>query len=170
MAQVSPCAPLRQCSALLLAAALMAMGSAAQAQQAPQVRIRQLNDFVFNTLGAAPVDTSLAGNLCVYSTATSGRYTITARGSGTNGAFTLANGSNALPYEVQWGSAANLSSGSALSPNVAFATTTTNQSNSNCNQPASLTASLIVILRASAEQSVQAGSYSGTLTLLVAPN
>jgi hypothetical protein len=168
MAQVPPCAPLRQCSVLLLlAAAVLATGTPARGQQ---VRIRQFNDFVFGTLGSAPVDTSLADSICIYSTAVGGRYTVTARGSGNNGAFTLASGSSTLPYEVQWASAANQSSGSALSPNVAFATTTTNQTNANCNQPASLTASLIVMLRASAEQSVQAGSYSGTLTLLVAPN
>ena len=32
------------------------------------------------------------------------------------------------------------------------------------------TATLIVVLRASAHQSARAGAYSGTLTLLVAPN
>lgn len=167
MAQVPPCAPLRRRSALLLAAAMMATGTAAHGQQ---VRIRQLNDFVFNTLGAAPVDTSLADNLCIYSTAASGRYTITARGSGSSNAFTLASGSNTLPYEVQWASSANQSSGTVLSPGVAFATTTTNRTDSTCNQAASLNTTLIVVLRASAQQSARAGSYSGTLTLLIAPN
>jgi len=167
MAQDSPCAPLRRRSALLLAAALMASGTAAHGQQ---VRIRQLNDFPFNTLGATPVDVSLADNLCVYSTATSGRYTITARGSGSGNAFTLASGGNTLAYEVQWAAAANQSSGSVLSPGVALAATTTNRTDSTCNQAASLTATLIVVLRASAHQSARAGAYSGTLTLLVAPN
>lgn len=167
MARKTPCASLRLRYTLLFAGAVLACGADAAAQQ---VRIRQLADIAFNTVSATPVDQSRADNLCIYSAAASGRYTITARGSGSSNAFTLASGGNALPYEVQWASSANQSSGTTLSPNVALAATTTNRNNSNCNQPASLTATLIVVLRASAQQSVQAGTYSGTLTLLVAPN
>jgi len=167
MAQVSPCAPLRRgCALLLLAAGLLA-GSGASAQQ---VRIRQLNDFAFGTIGVAPVDQVLTDNLCVYSTAVSGRYTITARGSGSGSAFTLASGGNTLPYEVQWAFASGQSSGSVLSPGVAVAGTTTNRTDSTCGLTGSLTASLIVVLRTAAQQSGKAGTYSGTLTLLVAPN
>ena len=167
MAQVSPCAPLRLRCSLLLMPALLAMGTAAAAQQ---VRVRQLNDVLFGTIGAAPADQTRTDNLCIYSTATSGRYTITARGSGASNAFTLASGSNTLPYEVQWASAANQTSGTQLTTNVPLAATTTNRTDSTCNQAASLTATLIVVLRSSAQQSAVAGSYSGTLTLLVAPN
>ena len=167
MALGSPCAALRLRYTLLLAAAVLARGTDAAAQQ---VRIRQLNDVTFNTVSAAPVDQSQADNLCIYSTTATGRYTITARGSGSGNAFTLSSGSNLLPFEVQWAASANQSSGTALSPNVALTATTTNRTNFNCNQTASLTASLIVVLRAGAQQAVQAGTYSGTLTLLVAPN
>lgn len=167
MAQVSPCALLRRGCTLLLLAAGLAGATGASAQQ---VRIRQLNDFAFNTIGAAPVDLSLADNLCIYSTAGSGRYTITARGSGASNAFTLASGSNTLPYEVQWAFASAQSAGSVLRPNVPLAGTTTNRTDSTCSLAASLTASLIVMLRTAVQQSARAGSYSGTLTLIVAPN
>lgn len=166
MAQVSPCAASRlRC--VLLAAAMLATSTSATAQQ---VRIRQLNDIAFGTIGTVPADQSLTDTLCVYSTATSGRYTITARGSGSSNAFTLASGSNTLPYEVQWAFAASQSAGTALSPNVAVAGTTTNRADSTCTLAASQTATLIVVLRTSAQQSASAGTYSGTLTLLVAPN
>jgi hypothetical protein len=134
------------------------------------VRIRQLNDIAFGTIGTAPVDTVLTDNLCVYSTANSGRYTITARGSGTSNAFTLASGSNVLPYEVQWAFASGATGGTALSPNVGLAGATTNRTDSTCNRAASLTATLIVVLRKTAQESARAGSYTGTLTLIIAPN
>jgi len=162
-----PCLPLRRFCALMLLAASLAMPTRATAQQ---VRIRQLTNIAFGTMGAVPADRSLTDNLCVYSTAASGRYTITARGSGSAGAFALASGGNTLAYEVQWASSANQSSGTALSPNVALAATTTNRTDSTCTLAASQTATLIVVLRADTQQSARAGSYSGTLTLVVAPN
>lgn len=167
MADVSPCAYLRAALASLLAAGTVAWGNPAAAQQ---VRIRQLTDIPFGVIGNSPVDTVLTDNLCVYSTATSGRYTITAKGSGASSAFTLASGANVLPYEVQWAFSSGSTSGTALSPNVALVGTTTNRTNSTCNLAASLTATLVVVLRANTQQSAAAGNYTGTLTLIVAPN
>ena len=167
MAHVSPCDLLRPRCAALIAAAVLACATPARAQQ---VRIAQIGDIAFGTLGAAPVDKVLTDNLCVYSTATSGRYTITARGSGTSSAFTLASGANALPYEVQWAFVSGATSGTTLSPNVALAGTTANRANSSCGLAASLTATLIVMLRGTTQQSAMAGNYTGTLTLIVAPN
>ena len=167
MAHILPCAALRLRSGILLVAAGLAWSGSGSAQV---VRIRQLNDFAFGTIAAAPVDRVLTDNLCVYSNAASGRYTITARGSGTGNAFTLASGANTLPYEVQWAFAAGATAGASLSPNVALAGATANGNDVSCNQAASLSATLEVILRATTQQSAPAGTYSGTLTLIVAAN
>jgi hypothetical protein len=167
MAPALPCALLRPAGSWLLAAAALACTSPAAAQR---VRVAQLTDLAFGTIGTAPVDTVLTDNLCVYSTATSGRYTITARGSGSSNSFALASGGNSLPYEVQWAFASGRTSGTALTPNVALAGTTANRLDSTCTLSSSLTATLVVVLRASAQQSARAGAYSGTLTLIVAPN
>lgn len=166
MAHHMSCALLRTCSRVLVTAVALtsAVPSAAQ-----QVRIRQLNDLSFGTLAVAPVDRVMTDNLCVYSTTATGGYTIVARGSGSSSAFTLASGGNVLPYEVQWAFASGQTAGTALSPNVALTGVTSNRSNPTCNG-LSLTASLIVIIRSAAQGAARAGNYTGTLTLLVAPN
>ncbi len=166
MTHASPRAFVRAAGASFIAAATFAAAGPAAAQQA---RIRQLNDIAFGTIGSATVDLVRTDNLCVYSTAASGRYTVTARGSGSSNAFTLVSGSNTLPYEVQWAFASGQASGIMLSPNVALAGTTTNRNSATCGTNR-LTASLIVVLRSNAQQSATAGNYAGTLTLIVAPN
>lgn len=152
---------------LLGAAILFATASGAGAQQ---VRITALTDVAFGTIGNFTADQKLTQNVCIYSTGTSGRYRITASGSGTSGAFTLASGSNTLAYEVQWADAINQTTGDALTAKVALTQQTSAATSSNCAAAPTRTATLITILRATTLGGARAGTYSGTLTLLVAPN
>jgi hypothetical protein len=94
---------------------------------------------------------------------------VQATGSGSGGAFTLASGSASLAYEVQWSQVSGQTSGTQLSPNVALTGQVSSATQPSCNSGPSTSASLIVILRSAQLSAAAAGSYSGTLTLLVAP-
>lgn len=133
-----------------------------------QARITGLSDVSFGTIANFTSDQSIAQNVCIYSS--TDRYSVTARGSGTGNAFTLASGSNRLAYEVQWASTSGQTSGTALSPNVALTGQTSfTFLGTTCFFGIFRTASLITILRASTLSTATAGSYSGTLTLVIAP-
>lgn len=139
--------------------------------QAQNVRVTDLADVAFGTIANFNSDLTNSQSICAYSSATNRRYSVTARGSGAGGAFTLASGSRTLAYEVQWSSSADQTSGTPLSPNVALTGQTSSAVFlSNCFFNYTATASLITILRASAVSSATAGSYSGTLTVMLAPN
>jgi hypothetical protein len=150
-------------AALALALGLI-MAAPAHAQQ---VRITQLGDFAFGPL-ATTADQTLSDSLCVYVGSLAGRYTVTAAGSGSSNSFALSSGGNTLPYEVQWAFSGGQTSGTPLTARTALAGTSFNFIDSSCTL--FTTASLIVILRGSQTQAAVAGTYTGTLTLLVAPN
>jgi hypothetical protein len=145
----------------------LALPTAAQAQQ---VRISRLTDVGFGTITALETDQRLTRNVCVYSSAAAGRYSITARGSGAANAFTIASGTQTIPYEVQWAQTSGQTVGTALSTGVALAGQTSAALNSGCTVAPTRTATLIVILRGTSLASATAGTYSGVLTLVVAPN
>jgi hypothetical protein len=146
---------------------ILSLPSTAQAQQ---VRISRLTDVLFGTITALETDRQLTRNVCVYSSAAGGRYSITARGNGTGNAFTIASGTQTLAYEVQWAQISGQTSGTALTTGVALTGQTSAAINSGCTLAPTRTATLIVILRGNSLASATAGSYSGVLTLVVAPN
>lgn len=149
----------------LLALAFACLPTAqASAQQA---RITNLSDIDFGDVGGALSDVSDAQNLCVYASGAS--YSITATGSGNGGAFVLRNGSRTLPYQVQWGFGSGMTSGLALQPGQPRNGDITGLSNLFCYFGWGSSASLIVTLRSSDIGTAAAGNYSGTLTLMVAP-
>jgi hypothetical protein len=129
-------------------------------------RITGLSDVAFGTINNLGVDSVRAQDVCAYSDSFLGLYRVTATGSGTGGAFTLQAGSRQLPYDVQWSGSEGRTSGSGLTAGVAsgwffsFA-------NQTCTGGEN--ASLIVVLRATDLQSATAGSYSGVLTIMLAP-
>lgn len=149
---------------LIIGTLVMTAGSTAASAQA---RVNNLSDVAFGTLGQVAADRSSAQSLCVYSG--SQRYSVTATGSGTRGAFTLTNGRTQLPYEVQWGFAGDQPAGTALNPGIGLSGTVAFFNNLFCSASIGSSASLIVILRAASIGSAGAGDYTGTLTLLVAP-
>jgi hypothetical protein len=95
---------------------------------------------------------------------------VTATGSGASGAFTLANGATTVAYSVEWSGSSGAASGSALAAGTALTGLATTATNPTCSAGPASSASLIVNLSATDLQSMQAAtSYTGTLTLVVAP-
>jgi hypothetical protein len=153
--------------AALCACGTVVCGSPADAQS-NNVRITGLSDVPLGSLGAAS-DTKLAQNVCAFSgTATKG-YRVTASGSGSGGAFTLANGGSTLGYEVQWNGSSGQSTGSNLGANVALGGFTSAATQQQCNTGPTTSASLIVIVRAAEAASATGGNYAGSLTLVIGP-
>lgn len=162
---------LRRAASIRVAAravALLLLTTAPAAAQ--QARITNLSDVTFGTLSNLAVDTSKSQSVCAYSTGTLKRYHVTATGSGTGGAFTLASSGATLPYEVQWNQSPEQTSGTSLTAGVALTAQTSTATQQTCNSGPATTASLIVLLRAATLTAATAGVYSGTLTIILAPN
>ena len=160
----------RQSGLLVLLGLLAAiLGSAPAYAQSNNVRITKLSDVVFGSIANLGVDAISSQSICVYAHSTSNGYQVTASGSGAGGAFVLTSGASALAYDVLWNQSAGQSSGSQLGPNITLTGQTSAATQQTCNTGPATTASLILVLRASALSSARAGSYSGTLTLLVGP-
>ena len=134
----------------------------------PQLtRISALNDISLGTWsGSGALNGS--DSLCVWTT--TGGYNITASGDGAGGAFTLDDGSGTtLAYTVQWADSAGAGSGSAMTTGNALTGQTAAATSSTCSGGASLDATVLVDIAETALASVTDGSYTGTLTLVVAP-
>lgn len=153
---------------ILLTLLLVAGAGLATPATAQNVRLTKLTDVNFGALTTTANDVWQAQDVCAFVQSLSGRYNIRATGSGTGGAFTLANGSSALPYEVQWNGSAGQTSGTNLTPGVALGGLTAVTVNQSCTLLIASSASLIIMLRAAALSRATAGSYAGTLTLIIA--
>lgn len=149
----------------LLVAGLLTAAPAEAASN--KVRITKLTDVAFGTLANLSVDASRSQNICLFADTDSGRYNITATGTGPGGAFQLSSGGQPLSFAVQWSSASGQSSGTQLSPNVPLTGQVSGATQQTCNNGPATSASLIVVLPSSALSSASAGTYSGTLTLVV---
>ena len=145
----------------------------AQAQAADQVRISRLSDVTFGTIGNFSADYVRAQDICLYSKSPPGNnYRITASGSGAGGGFLLGSGGATLPFEVQWADLPGQTSGTQLvanQPAAAQHSTAGAGDPGDCSKGPITTASLIVILRSATIAAATSGDYTGTLTLLVAP-
>lgn len=155
----------RLCLAIAALAILLWDTSAA----AQSVRITKLTDVAFGAIANLTVDAVRSQSVCAFSNSATKGYNVRANGSGAGGAFTLASGIRTLVYEVQWNGTAGQSSGSSLTPNVARTGFVSIATASNCGSGPANSGSLIVILRAADLSSATAGSYTGTLTLVLAP-
>lgn len=134
-----------------------------------RVQISGLTDVAFTNQDPS-VAASNAQNVCVWSNTSTRGYNVTASGSGASGAFTLANAALTVPYSVEWAASSGAASGTALATGTALTGLTSTATNATCSAGPASTASLIVKIAASNLQSMQAStSYTGTLTLLVAP-
>jgi spore coat protein U-like protein len=132
-----------------------------------KVRITQLSDVAFGTIANLSVNAISSESICVYADTATNGYNVTASGTGPGGAFQLSSGSSSLPYNVQWSSTPSQSSGTQLTPNVALHGQTSNATQQSCGNGPATSASLIVVLPSAALSSATAGTYSGTLTLVV---
>jgi hypothetical protein len=134
-----------------------------------RVQISGLSDFTFGTLDPATA-ASTPESVCVWSNTTTKGYSITATGSGASSAFTLSNGTTTLGYGVEWAGTSGQSTGTTLTTNVASSFTSA-AANPSCSSGAAMSASLIVGFTTAQLQAAvgSATAYTGTLTLLVAP-
>ncbi|MBB3472913.1 spore coat protein U domain-containing protein [Sphingomonas sp. BK345] len=148
-------------------AAALSLVAVASPSVAQNVQVNGLSDVSFGSISGFGADLTRSQSICAFSGLLGGRYTVTASGSGTGGAFTLANGAARLPYEVQWSTSAGQTSGTNLAANVPLAGQTMLLS---CPVLQTTNASLIVILRSTALSAATAGSYSGTLTVILSAN
>lgn len=126
------------------------------------IQISNLNDINLGTWSGSGDMTGNDEN-CVWST-TRG-YNLTATGSGAANAFTITDGSNTIAYSVAWDDVDTndqaVTSGDALAGQATDALTT------NCL--GGDTANVTVTVAEADAAAAPAGSYSGTLTLVVAP-
>ncbi|WP_156457495.1 hypothetical protein [Altererythrobacter sp. Root672] len=129
-----------------------------------------LTDVNFGSLSTA-TDQTIRQNVCAYSRQgfTALSYGVRATGNGTGGAFTLANGTRRLAYEVQWADAVNQTTGTQLTANVLSPGYDNSAFFQNCNFQTTGTATLIVIIRATQAAAATAGNYTGTLQITIVP-
>jgi hypothetical protein len=146
---------------------LLAVLAPCQAQ-AQKVHLGAITDVSFGIVGAGTNDIVSRQNVCVASQSANASYMITARGSGAASAFELGSAAGLMPYEVQWASTADQMVGATLIPGVAIGAIDPVRRR-DCNQNPAANSSLIIILRAGSVGSANAGSYAGTLTLIIAP-
>jgi hypothetical protein len=132
-----------------------------------KVRLTSLGDLSFGTVSDLTSDAVQSESVCIYADTASNGYNVTAIGTGAGGAFQLSSGLQSLPFEVQWSNASGRTSGVQLDPNVPLTGQTSGATQQTCNNGPASTASLVVLLPASALSSATAGSYSGTLTLVL---
>ena len=134
-----------------------------------RVQLSGLSDVSF--LNQDPATAALnAQNVCVWSNTTTKGYNVTATGSGTASAFTLGSGALTVPYSVQWSATSGQSSGTALATGTALTGLKSTATSANCSSGVSSSASLIVTMSTANLQTMQAATtYTGTLTLVVAP-
>lgn len=145
-------------------------GSVAISASVPgRVQLSGLSDVSFTNQDPSTA-ASNAQNVCVWSNTSTRGYNVTATGSGTGNAFTLANGAQTVAYNVQWAGSTGQSTGTALASGTALTGLTSTATNAGCTAGPATTASLIVSIPAANLQSMQSSlSYTGTLTLVVAP-
>lgn len=165
----------RGCSHRLPAAPMAAVACALLSLSSPafaaseKVRITGLGDVAFGSIGNLGADSVRSQSLCLYSSSTTNGYNVTAIGTGPGGSFQLSSGSLSLPFEVQWSSSAGQSSGAQVNPNVPLTGQVTTATQQTCGSGPATSASLIVVLRSSTLSSAMAGTYNGSITLLVGP-
>lgn len=134
-----------------------------------RARITGLTDVAFLNQDPAAAASS-AQNVCVWSNTATRRYTVTATGDGSGGAFTLANAALTVPYSVQWSGSSGATSGTALTAGAASAAFTSTATHQACSSGPAASASLIVGITSTDLSTMQAATtYTGVLTLLVTP-
>lgn len=134
-----------------------------------RVQLSGLTDVSFANQDPATAAAN-AQNVCVWSNTSTKGYNVTASGSGTASALTLANGALTVPYTVEWAQTSGQVSGTPLATGAALTGQKSTATNALCASGPSSTASLIVKMSTASLQSMQAATtYSGTLTLVVAP-
>jgi hypothetical protein len=163
--------PARLASAALafFSAAALLFGGFPAAGASNKVRITNLTDVSFGTIANLNVDAIQGQSVCVYADTNTNGYNVTGIGTGPGGAFELSSGAASMPFDVLWNSSAGQISGTQLMPNVPLTGQVSGATHQSCNNGPATTASLVVVLRSVALSSATAGTYNGTVTLLIGP-
>lgn len=132
-----------------------------------RARISNLTDVNFTSVDPSSAVSHTQGP-CVWSNTATRKYTLTASGSGTGGAFTLTDGAIEVPYSVGWAAAAGATTVADLTAGTSTSALTATANNINCT--AGVDSTLKVSIGADDLQDmVAANTYQGTLTLVVTP-
>ena len=132
-----------------------------------KVRISDLSDVNFGFIANLGADAIRSQSVCLYADTNSNGYNVTASGTGPGGAFVLSSGPRAMSYEVQWSNSSAQGSGTQLASNVPLTGQVSGATHQTCSNGPATTASLIILLRSNVLSSATAGTYNGTLTLIV---
>ena len=135
-----------------------------------RVRISGLTD-VDLTNSDPSTDASVAQDVCIWSNTATRGYRVTATGSGAANAFTLSSGAlPVVPYTVEWAGTSGQTTGTALTTGSPLTGLTSSATTSNCSAGPASSASLIVKIGSPDLQVMPATTnFTGTLTLVVAP-
>ena len=135
-----------------------------------RVKISNLSDVDLTNVDPS-IDAAVAQDICVWSNTVTRGYQVTASGSGAANAFTLASGAlPEVPYSVEWANSSGQTSGTPLATGAALTGQTSTATNNNCASGPSSSASLIVKIGSTDLQAMPAATtFTGTLTLVVAP-
>ncbi|MEM7001858.1 MAG: hypothetical protein AAF529_13805 [Pseudomonadota bacterium] len=128
-----------------------------------EVRISNLGDITLDFAGADISDTSPA---CIYRNG-GADYQVTATGDGAANAFTLTDGTNTIAYTVSFDDGA---ADTPMASGTALARTNATGTDDDCVTNGGNNATITVGVAAAAANSLPQAAYTGTLTLLVAPN
>ena len=138
-------------------------------------QISGLSDITLASYILGDGNQSLNTTACVYSSTSGGNYTVLADGSGASNAFTVVDGSaHTIAYSVVWNSAGVGSladSGTTLTAHTTSATlhNAATDSVTCAGSSPGPTAQINVHILGTALDAAPAGTYTGTLTLLVTP-
>ncbi len=150
---------------LFLCAALWSVASArADDHLGETVVINKLDDLNFGSWSGTGNITRVSRH-CVASTASGNLFSITLTGNGPGGSFTLASGPGSLPYRV-WYRDRPGQAWQEASPGVTIFNLVGRNNPNNCRGQRQR---VRVRFMANDLAAATAGTYSGTLTLLVAP-
>lgn len=145
-----------------------------------QARITGLSDMTLASWVIGDGDKTLHTDACIYTT--SGAYTVVATGSGASSAFTLTDGVDGtalhtVPYTVKWddagagaiggGPGTSLTAADAPAP---FSNASVVSATCATGSPAGPNARINIGLTEANLVQLASGTFTGTLTLLVAPN
>jgi len=158
--------------ARLLAGALLVVGLLGETPSnaaSNKVRITNLSDVGFGTIANLSVDAVQSQSVCVYADTNTSGYNVTGIGAGPGGAFQLSSGAASMSFDVLWSSSPGQNSGTQLTPNVPLTGQVSSGTHQTCSNGPATTASLVVVLRSIALSSAAAGTYNGTLTLVIGP-
>lgn len=131
--------------------------------EAQQLRVSGFVDFNAGTWSTGSI--LMEDTLCVYKSSGGTMYRVTASGTGSGGAFTIAQGAYSVPYGVKWKRIGQAYQD--LSANVARSFTGAENKSEICNKGD--TSGIAVSFLDTNLSAARAGNYAGTLVILIEP-